>query len=340
MKFSIIIPVYNVEPYIEQCIHSVLAQKNAEMQIILVDDGSTDASGYICDQYAHKYKQLQVIHQKNMGLSEARNTGIRHASGDYVLFIDADDYIAKDSVWHIEQEIINCSYPDLVFLECKKTIPDHKNHIKKCVPMHDGVTASIRGLDHGELLTYIAKLPKYPASAWAKAIKRELFVKHHLRFESRLFHEDLEWAVRLFLAVNSAGYCPADYYFYRQGRKSSISATHTQKNVMDILYIVEKWCSELNNEHTAEEKMMITSLMEYLFRFLSINIRFLPIGKRSAYRKRVHACASVLGIRNDNVSRYIRMSYKICGIDMTGWLLRLYLKIRTLKYRITSQKRN
>lgn len=333
MKFSIIVPVYNVESYIEQCIHSLLAQKQVETQIILVDDGSTDTSGVICDQYAHKYKQIQVVHQDNRGLSEARNAGIKQATGDYILFVDSDDYIAKNALPNIEQEIVNDAYPDLIFLECKKVILDQESHIKS-IPMQDGVTASIRSLNHQHILEYISNLPKYPASAWAKAIKRDLFLKHDLLFESGLLHEDLEWAVRLFLVVDSAGYCSTDYYFYRQNRTNSISSGRSEQRAMDMLHTVEKWTNDLKNDHSSEEKRLIKSLMEYVFRFLLINVHFLPRHKHSAYKQRVHACDAVLGTRNDLTSKFIRVSYKAFGINITGWLLQVYLKMRTLRYSI------
>ena len=94
---SVIIPVYNVEPYIKQCIESVCGQKYKELQIILIDDGSTDKSGLICDEYATKDKRITVIHQKNGGAAKAKNTGLKLATGKYVTFLDADDYLEKDA---------------------------------------------------------------------------------------------------------------------------------------------------------------------------------------------------------------------------------------------------
>ena len=95
MTFSVVIPVYNVKDYLEKCIDSVLAQTSDDTEIILVDDGSTDGeSGQICDRYAEKHPdQIRVIHQNNRGVSSARNSGIRAATGEFIVFIDGDDYI-------------------------------------------------------------------------------------------------------------------------------------------------------------------------------------------------------------------------------------------------------
>jgi len=95
---SVIIPVYNVEPYLKKCLDSVVTQTYKEIEIILVDDGSTDGSGPICDEYAAQDKRIRVIHKRNGGLSDARNVGLDRCSGRYVTFIDSDDYVASDYV--------------------------------------------------------------------------------------------------------------------------------------------------------------------------------------------------------------------------------------------------
>ena len=96
-KISVIVPIYNVEQYLYQCIDSIIAQTYTNLEIILVDDGSTDSSGEICDKYASVDCRIVVIHKKNGGLSEARNAGINVATGDYIGFVDSDDYIFPDT---------------------------------------------------------------------------------------------------------------------------------------------------------------------------------------------------------------------------------------------------
>ena len=98
LKASVIVPVYNVKPYISRCIDSILAQEYADWELILVDDGSTDGSGCICDEYADGDSRIRVIHQKNKGLSGARNTGIRHSTGDVLFFVDSDDYVSAQLI--------------------------------------------------------------------------------------------------------------------------------------------------------------------------------------------------------------------------------------------------
>ena len=102
---SVIIPVYNVEQYLKQCVDSILSQTYKNIEIILVDDGSSDSSGIICDEYAHKHGNIKVIHKKNAGLSEARNSGLVVANGSYIAFIDSDDWISNDNFEKMITEI-------------------------------------------------------------------------------------------------------------------------------------------------------------------------------------------------------------------------------------------
>ena len=171
MLISFVIPVYNVEKYLNECVDSVITQNFRDLEIILVDDGSPDGSGQICDQYAEKYGFVTVIHKTNGGLSDARNAGINAASGDYILFLDSDDYIANGSIAAIADYILKFS-PDVVFLNAKKVFPDGR-----IVPIGDDYNAEkINGKDKKTVMKHLASLPKYPGSACTKAIRRQLIM--------------------------------------------------------------------------------------------------------------------------------------------------------------------
>ena len=122
---SVVIPVYNVEKYLQQCVDSIINQLTDECEIILVDDGSPDGSGEICDRYANKDSRINVIHQQNGGLAAARNTGLDYARGEYVAFVDSDDYldghcIAKILSW------ISSGGADVCFMRAMKVFPNGK----------------------------------------------------------------------------------------------------------------------------------------------------------------------------------------------------------------------
>ena len=324
VSFSIIVPVYNVEDYLKECIDSILAQEHCEMEILLVDDGSTDSSGAICDQYAKKDDRITVMHKKNGGPSEARNAGIHMARNDYILFVDSDDYIAENSLENIQDVILKQNYPDLVFLECMKIY----DNCEMCIPMQDGVSEEVNTMTGDVLRKYIADLPKYPASPCAKAIKRTKFADGNFDFVKGIYCEDLEWAVNVFLTIESAAYCNMPHYFYRQQRNGSISNSPNKKMAYDVLSTVEKWYEKGCQSDKESDRHLIYSLMEYVFRFLCIHYWRVPKAERRDYVRRVKHCEKVLGTRKDRNSKIISMVYRIFGIKITGCLLMTYLEMR------------
>ena len=136
MKYSIIIPVYNVKAYLHRCIDSVICQNNPDYEVILVDDGSADGSGQICDEYAGKFDYIKVLHQTNQGLAATRNSGLSIASGDWILFVDSDDYFSEDFLTVVER-IVNKQPADFYKFNYMKIVyintfinKKHKQQIK------------------------------------------------------------------------------------------------------------------------------------------------------------------------------------------------------------------
>ena len=325
MLFSIIVPVFNVEKYLANCIDSIMKQSCSNYEVILVDDGSSDSSGTICDKYALKCNRIRVIHKQNGGLSEARNTGVKFAIGDYLLFVDSDDYIAADSLKEIEKVILEEGKPDIVCLECVKFY--EKTNTTSL--MNDGVTSKINDLSGDSLYYYIGSLNKFPASACTKAINRDFFIKNKLFFEKGKLSEDLEWAMRLFLNIKKAAYCPAQYYNYRQSRAGSISTTATEKNMMHILDTVQKGyemaCKDISNG----QRTMLYSFIEYIYRLLILGYSKIKKENRKAYKKILKDYKKVLGTRKDITSRIIRCAYKTLGVSVSSKLMAVYLNRRT-----------
>ena len=133
MLFTVIIPVYNVEEYLEECAASVLSQSFGDLDVVLVDDGSTDSSGKIADSIAGKDERVRVIHRENGGRSAARNTGLDAARGEYILFVDSDDMIEQGALDAVAKTVDESGRPDAVFLEAEKFFPDGSMR-----PMGDG----------------------------------------------------------------------------------------------------------------------------------------------------------------------------------------------------------
>ena len=316
--FSFIIPVYNVERYLEQCVTSILSQDFSNFEIILVDDGSTDSSGLLCDHFAQSDQRIRVIHQKNGGSSEARNTGIRNVCGEYVLFVDADDYIEPGSVGLIYEEI--CLHPgvDVVFLEATKVYPDGRQR-----PMHDGyVKSRIEGRSYEDVLEHLSALPKSPGSACTKAIKRSL-LDETLLFEKGLYSEDLEWVYRLFAKAKTYTYIDTPYYYYRQSRHGSNTDGFSKKKFDSTVWIIKKWAQKKPENPYRET---INALVAFQYMIWLSSLASAPVKDAKQYFK---YAAQIKWILKYGKSKKLRMVHLVCnvlGVRLTAKLLRAYRK--------------
>lgn len=207
---SVVIPVYNVEKYLSKCIDSVLAQSFKDYEIILVDDGSADGSGKLCDDYAQKYSFISVVHQTNKGLGGARNTGIDNAAGKYILFLDSDDYIDVEllEICHNKAKQHDC---DMVLFNCVAVYEDGSlGETYTCKPLPADTFLS------GEDLKSMVFL----SGACNRMFKSDLFKKFNIYFPDKLWYEDLHTVPKLIPHIKAAYYYgekPLYYYFQRTG---------------------------------------------------------------------------------------------------------------------------
>ena len=207
---SVIVPVYNVEPYLRQCIDSVISQTYTDLEIILIDDGSTDSSGEICDSYSDP--RIKVYHTENHGLSAARNLGIDKASGEYIYFLDSDDWIDDD---FIEQAIRLIGHADIL-----------------CFNEYEGVYNSLEAL----IANINNKISNY---AWSKLYRKECFTT--VRFPDGRIVEDKATAYK-FLHNSNLVVCANIHGHHYRDRENSITHTHDLKNIFDYcLAIFEKY---------------------------------------------------------------------------------------------------
>lgn len=236
MQFSIVIPVYNVAPYLRECVDSVLAQDFTDYEIILVDDGSTDNSPAICDEYAEKYSQIKVIHKANGGLSDARNFGIKKAQGDYLMFLDSDDFWNGRNVLLDLHNIIKENNPDLIIHELSSFY-----NLEKIIPRKfKNKEIQNFSYDFKEDLKYLVNNDIYYATACNKVIKASIVKENNIEFpKGRLLHEDIAWGADIIPSINKYSIYNACFYFYRQEREGSITTNKIhKKNIEDILYVI------------------------------------------------------------------------------------------------------
>lgn len=225
-SISVIVPIYNVENYFPTCIESIINQTYRELEIILVDDGSTDRSGLICDDYAKEDERIYVIHQKNGGLSNARNRGLAEVSGEYICFVDADDYIAPNMIQVMYDRMINDD-SDLVLCDfCYVDIQGEK------IISNDNESPIIDELlDYNEAIRKLGHDKKwYFSVAWNKLYRRFLF--DDIRFPEGKFHEDEYVAHHILFECKKVSYVCEKLYYYVQ-RQDSLTKTESVEQKMD-----------------------------------------------------------------------------------------------------------
>ena len=240
MKISVIIPVYRVEPYLRQCVDSVLGQTYRDLEVILVDDGSPDHCPQICDEYAARDARVRVIHKENGGLSSARNCGVAAATGEYGLFLDSDDYWNDSTA--VEQLVKRQRvFPsDVLSFAWYKYDEATKNSTLafSAEDMPASLTTSEQQLD------YLTGNGLYIASACNKLTAMPLLKAKP--FESGMLSEDIEWAARLMAAADRFDYCNLAFYCYRQ-RADSITHSFWDKSNRDLAKAIIGCCGLLEN---------------------------------------------------------------------------------------------
>ena len=237
--FSIIVPIYNVERYLEQCIESVLAQDYQNYELILVDDGSPDNSIDICTKYAKQYSNIVFIHKINGGVSDARNAGIQIARGEYLMFLDSDDYWEGTTILSDLQKIITENNPDTIFNYMSSVYPEKiVNHYINRDQLIGSFREDFQGLYRDGI---------YLGFPFTKTIKRELILKNHLFFIKGRSFEDVAWSFFLTKYISSYAIYKNCFYMYRRERKGSISSVATSKNQVSLFQNLSDVITEIEN---------------------------------------------------------------------------------------------
>jgi len=230
---SIIIPVYNVENYIRECLDSVLTQIFTDYECILVDDGSQDNCPAICDEYSEKDFRFKVIHRKNSGPSDARNEGIKAAKGEYIVFLDGDDFFADkkslENIWKITET----TKANVI---CNSNLTTFNN---------DNFISSDRfdlNFICGDVIQFYKKVKlniNMVTGICSFTLHRDFLLRHNLFFKTGIFHEDEHWIPRVICAASTVAVNHNLFYTYRVERPGSTMSTLTPKRLFDMISIIE-----------------------------------------------------------------------------------------------------
>lgn len=233
---SVIVPVYNVENYLERCIGSILAQTYTHLEILLIDDGSTDSSPLICERYSKKYNNVHVFHQKNQGLSAARNFGIRQSHGSFLTFVDSDDAVHPMLVTEL---LRLCQRDGTLISVCpRQRFTEHQS-----LPLNLSKDSRQAILASSDFLVRMLREQEFSVTANGKLYAKELF--RHIEYPVGRLYEDIGTTYRLIIAAAEVSITNQAYYFYYQNRNSITNRAFSPQKE-DLIFLTDQMCDNID----------------------------------------------------------------------------------------------
>lgn len=245
-KFSIIVPIYKVEQYLEKCVLSLVNQTYENIEIILVDDGSPDNCPQMCDDFGGKDSRIVVLHKPNCGLSDARNKGLEVAQGEYIMFVDSDDYIAPNACEQFA-EFVDKGYDILIGDAKIEGGSANIEHIEKTETVYSG---------EGYLLTALTA-GKMPMAAWLNVYRKKFLEDNELRFKYGRLHEDEEFTPRAFLKAEKV-VCTGIVFYHYIIRENSITTQKDKRKNAESLF---QTCIELQAIYSLIDNAKLKKLL-------------------------------------------------------------------------------
>lgn len=320
MKVSFIIPIYKVEQYIEQCVDSVLSQSYQDMEVILVDDGSPDKCPSICDSFAEKDNRVKVLHKPNGGLSDARNAGLKIASGEYVVFMDGDDFWTNNlqlgQLVNIVKKNPEC---DFVGFNCSYYFPQF-NKYKSWIAYSNNIISPVTG---NVALIQLVKSGTFPMSACLKIMKKDFLIENELLFEKGLLAEDIPWFINMLDKCNKCMFINQYIYAYRQNVIGSITNSGGERSFNNLFTILKREIEKIEaRSFNIDAKNALFSFLAYEFCILLSMLSGLP--NVNEKRKNLYRYKWLLQYTDNPKVKKVNIVYRIFGIEITERVLRIY----------------
>lgn len=277
-RFSIVVPVYNTEKELERCVRSVTCQSCRSFELILVDDGSRDRSGALCDAFSAEDDRIVAIHQQNAGSSAARNTGIQAARGKYLLFLDSDDLWDDASALEKLSNLID-DHPADVICFGVRIYDDDGTFVKERLPKpYEWADTSKEAV-----LRQLVYSNQYFSASYVKAIRREFFVQGDLFFTKGLISgEDGEWSGKVMLRANSIAVLPEAFYKRIRRESGGITSSIGVRNIQDVFRAI-KAGTELVEEKAESETLKKLYLEYWAYQYAMLFGLSYRLHKDSAY---------------------------------------------------------
>lgn len=318
MKVSFILPIYNVEKYLSECVESILVQTYRDFEILLVDDGSPDNCPALCDEWAKKDSRIKPLHKSNGGSSDARNYGFEHAQGDYVIFVDSDDFwVGKDCLGNLMKVVDAHSECDFIGFNCSYYYSDTKTYTK-WVAYDKNLSEPI---DKDTAMRSLVASGTLPMSACLKVISRKSLSDMGLRFIKGTIAEDIPWFIDLLDGSKKCMFVNQYIYAYRQNVAGSVTTSGNPKSTSDLFAIVKNEVNKMNERSFSEEaKNALYSFLAYEFCIL------LTASSRMSkeMRKELMQYKWLLNYTANPKVHKAAFVNKLFGIKATEWVLKFY----------------
>jgi glycosyltransferase involved in cell wall biosynthesis len=325
--FSIIIPIYNTEKELPRCVDSVLAQRFKDFELILVDDGSKDSSGAVCDAYAAKDSRIKVFHKKNGGSSSARNYGIEVSSGDYLLFLDSDDYWAgTDALDNLAGRIeAGKRETDVICFGtvlCRVDGTEIKTRLPDSLPSPDN--------DKQAVLQRLIYSNQYFSAAYVKAARRCFIQSNDLLFREELTSgEDIEWSGKVMVLCKNMDVYSDAFYMRIRGRAGAVTSTIGEKNVLDVLDAIESGVEfvERHSETPALKDLYLEYWAYQYAMLLGLAHELRRSDNYPAIYNRLKNLKWLLKYDHEKKVRAVRLCSAILGLRATMNIMRIYYRM-------------
>lgn len=324
MKVSVTIPVYNVSPYLERCVNSVLRQTYKDLEIILVDDGSTDGSGELCDDFATRDQRIQVIHQTNQGLSGARNTGILHAQGDFLIFMDSDDEWLLDD--GLDALVRQCdAKTDMVAFKMVHIWDQSRRDY-----MSDYDVKKISSLANAQsVFAHLVRSQQLRVSACAVFVRRMVLTENKLFFISGLISEDVFWMLQLWQHAQTVKVVNLNFYGYYH-RGASITTSPSIRVARSYDTIFTHW-----SEQCKDGCVNATAILEFMsglwvnrgysYYKLQKNDKPEALGVLKRHKDLLNYAATA---KSKRVAKMVKVLGVRCTVVILGWYWQLRNRIK------------
>lgn len=321
IRFSIVIPIYMVEKYLRSCVDSVLSQTYKNIEVILVDDGSPDGCNVICDNYAKSDERVRVIHKENGGLSSARNAGLELARGEYVIFLDSDDFYLESNFLEKAHDLISNHPCEAVFFKRRKYLESNGVFLPAPPPYHD----SWYGQNCSQILLSLAKDDTLEANASMKITRRDFLLENELYFKDGLMSEDVEWFFRYAMHLKSVSLLDGAPYCYRI-RKDSISHSITPKNINDLYYSISAYSDSIRNSGIECGAALLSYMSYQYYIVLGLCSEFMTGVQKSIFIKKCRQYKWLADYSLSPKTKRCSFLVKTLGIKISSIILGKYIK--------------